>query len=126
MSDFVTLAANAAPMTGLASGTDPAVPVGRIVLAFMFCIVLAIAAIGFIRVRNGMPLLPNGIRWRIGKTLSYAAPSPEKLQIVQRLSVTPNSQLVVLKRGRQNYLLHLTNHGATEIDRFADDQDLPA
>lgn len=121
MSVLTLLAATAADAAPLATGTSPSIPWGRILLAFVFCMVLAIAAIGFLRVRNGMPLLPDGMKERLGQTATDTAGPTDRIQITQRLSVTPASQLVVVKRGKQNYLLHLTNQGATEIDRFHDD-----
>lgn len=116
-----TLALAAARAAPLASGTAPSIPWGRLVLAFVFCILVALAAIAFIRKRNGMPVLPEDVIQRFGQGQISAPAASGRVQIVQRLGVTPTSQLVVLKRGRQNYLLHLTNSGATEIDRYLDD-----
>lgn len=118
-----TLALVAARAAPLASGTAPSIPWARIVLAFLFCILVALAAIAFIRKRNGMPVLPADLVHRLGQGQVVAPAAAGRLQIVQRLGVTPTSQLVVLKRGRQNYLLHLTNTGATEIDRYLDDNE---
>lgn len=121
MSALFHLAAAAAETAHFAGGSDPDIPWVRIILAFLFCIALAIAAIGFIRVRNGMPLMPD----RLGSSIAgvgdgTSAPS-DRLQITQRLTLSPNSQVIVLKRGEQNYLLHVGANGATEIDRFNDE-----
>ena len=117
---LLTAAAGAEP---IAYADGPGIPWLRIVLAFALCIALAIGAIGFIRVKNGMPLIPDEMRSRTGASGEVASPgNDERIRIAQRLSVTPQSQLVVVTRGRQNYLLHLTNNGATEIDRFHDDR----
>ncbi|GAA4044792.1 hypothetical protein [Parerythrobacter jejuensis] len=121
MSTLSLLAAVAADTAPLATGTGPSIPWGRIILAFVFCILLAVAAIGFIRVKNGMSLIPDTMAARMSASGEVTAPPAGKMQIVQRLSVTPASQLVIVRRGTQNYMLHLTNHGATEIDRFGDD-----
>mgnify|MGYP001802843318 CR=1 FL=1 len=43
------------------------------------------------------------------------------LSISQRLGIGTNSQFIVLQRGKQKYLLHVSQHGVTEIDRFCDD-----
>ena len=122
MTIFATLATAVGDAAPLATGTAPAIPWGRLVLAFAFCIVIALGAIAFIRKRNNMPLLSDDTLRRLGMGGGAGTMPHDRLQITQRLSVTPNSQLVVLKRGSQNYLLHLTNTGATEIDRFTDDE----
>jgi hypothetical protein len=46
----------------------------------------------------------------------------EKLVIIERVSAGPASQFIILARGKQRYLLHLSQHGITEIDRFSDDK----
>ena len=122
MTSIVLLAA-AAENAPIVYADGPNIPWLRIVLVFVLCIALAVGAIGFLRVRNGLPLLPDELRMRVVQSGERSATiSDERIQIVQRLSVTPSSQLVVLKRGRQNYLLHLTHTGATEIDRYSDDE----
>lgn len=116
MLDLLTsAAADAAPF---AYDEGPSIPWGRLILAFLFSIAVALGAILFIRVRNGLPAWPDKLQrpWRTEG--EAAGKTGEKLAIVERLNVTPSSQIVVLRRGRQNYLLHLSASGATEIDRF--------
>lgn len=124
MSILMHLSAAAAEAAPLATGTGPDIPWGRVLLAFLFCVALAIAAIGFLRVRNGMPLLPEGLMRGGGSTSDgFPGKASERMQIVQRLSITPTSQIIMLKRGKQNYILHVGNQGATEIDRFSEGQE---
>lgn len=123
MSILVHLTAAAADSAPLATGTAPYIPWARIILALLFCIALAVGAIGFIRVKNGMSLVPDGIAARLHKQGEAPPLASDKMQVTQRLSVTPSSQLVIVKRGKQNYMLHLTNQGATEIDRFRDEEE---
>lgn len=116
---FEFLAASAGEAAPIAYGTDPSIPWGRLILAFAFSIAVAIAAIAFIRMRNGLPVIPDQFRkpWHTAGT-GKPVERGERMAIVERLTVTPTSQIVVLRRGRQNYLLHLSANGATEIDRF--------
>lgn len=117
------LAMQAADAAPLATGSAPSIPWIRLILAFLFCIVIAVLAVAFIRKRNGLPLLPEHLQARLNQGATDQSSQQDRIQITQRLSVTPTSQLVVLRRGEQNYLLHLTNTGATEIDRFRDGEE---
>ena len=105
----------------LVQGDGPDIPWVRIVLMFALCIGLAIAAIGFVRLRHGLPFLPD----RPGGS-SRQSPSPKDqndgLTVAQRLSAGPSSQFIILARGNQRYLLHVSPQGVTEIDRYQDPQ----
>ncbi len=115
--DLLAATGDAAP---LAYGSAPGIPWVRIVLSFFFCIALAVATIAFIRARNGLPILPDRMRHRPGHTRDGSGGNIDTIQIVERLNVTPTSQIVLLGKGSQRYLLHLSDQGATVIDRFAD------
>ncbi len=105
----------------LATGSGPDIPWVRILIALFLCILMAFFAVGLLRLRHGLPFLPG--RLVLPKRLKNSdARRIAALEIVERLSVGPASQFVILKRGSQNYLLHLTQQGATEIDRFSDEE----
>ena len=101
-----------------ATGSAPSIPWGRIVLALFFCLLLAFFAIAFIRARSGMAPMPA---WLKGLQAPAASVGEEQdaLEIVQRVGISPGSQLVVLQRGTQRYLLHFGDKHVTEIDRYA-------
>lgn len=106
--------------TTLAQGGSLEIPWLRIGLVLVLCIALAIAAIGFVRLRYGMPFLPE----RLGNPVRLQTPAPgeeERLKILERLSAGPTSQFIILARGKQRYLLHVSQQGVTEIDRFGED-----
>ena len=120
------LLASGAERAMLGQGSSPDIPWLRLILAFLFCVGLAVVAIMAIRARAGMPILPKGLD-RLTRGMLESEVLPEKrITIVQRLPVAPGSQLIVLKRGRQRYLLHLTASSATEIDRFTDEPEADA
>lgn len=106
----------------LAQGVAPDIPWVRIAVVLVLCIALAVAAIGFVRLRLGMPFLPTTwllpFKPRLDQTVKE-----KRLHIVERLGVSPTSQFVVLARGKQRYLLLLTQQGATEIDRYEASED---
>ncbi len=110
--------ANLAP---LAQGSSPDIPWLRIVLVFILCVGLAVAAIGFVRLRHGLPFLPD----RLGNSpprVSSSGDMEDHLAVSQRLSAGPSSQFVILARGKQRYLLYVSPQGVTEIDRYEDRQ----
>ncbi len=105
----------------LAQGDAPDIPWVRIVLMFALCIGLAIAAIGFVRLRHGLPFLPN----RLGassRQFPSANNQEDGLAVAQRLSAGPSGQFIILARGNQRYLLHVSPQGVTEIDRYLNPQ----
>lgn len=117
---FYLIAASAqnAPM---AYAETPGIPWIRITLAFAFCIFLAIAAIGFIRIRNGLTFVPDEWRARLQGNGKEERPlNREWINVVQRVNLMPGSQLVVVQCGQLHYLLHITGSAVTVIDRFED------
>lgn len=121
---FISLLATAPQIGRIAYGEGLDIPWLRIILALVFCLFLATAAIVLIRARKGMPIVPAEIakRFRVSDADTRAS-IDQNIRIAQRLAVTPSSQLVVIKRGQLNYLLHLTDVGATEIDRYCDEEE---
>ncbi len=107
----------------IAQGAAPDIPWLRILGAFAFCITLAVAAIVFLRWRQGLPVMPNGTLSRTG-TGSRSVAAHDQLAIIQRLGLGPGSQFIVLERGEQCYLLHVSQQGVTEIDRYLTSPDL--
>lgn len=85
--------------------------------AFALCAALAVAAIFSIRLRQGLPLLPNGSLTSIGSSFRRTSVE-DQVAIVQRLGLGPSNEFVILERGDQRYLLHVSQQGATEIDRY--------
>lgn len=116
---ILTVADNAAP---LATGGELDIPWIRIIVALIFSLVLAVVVINIFRVRNGLPAIPGGLSKRLGLVTS-GMDIRSRLSIVQRLQVTPASQIVLLRRDDSYYLLHLTNQGATVIDIFKDHEE---
>lgn len=122
---FLTIiaATNSEFAAPIAQGGAPDIPWLRIVFVLILCIGLAIAAIGFVRLRHGMPFLPDRIAGPIKAKRSERGDTQE-LAIVERLSAGPATQFVVLARGKQRYLLHVSQQAVTEIDRFcAEDEE---
>lgn len=120
------LLASGAERALLGQGSGPDIPWFRLILAFLFCIGLAVVAIMAVRARAGMPVLPNRLSGLTKGLLEGEVLPQERVTIIQRLPVAPGSQLILLKRGRQRYLLHLTASGATEIDRFTEEPEADA
>ena len=110
-----TLFATVVSSAGYATGGELEVPLGRIAIALLFCLALAILAIGLIRRRNGLSQAPGLLAERLGLQAGTSG-GHEKLRIVQRLPVMPSGQIVQLEYAGRSYLLYLTSHGATIID----------
>lgn len=105
----------------LAQGGSPDIPWVRILVVLLLCIALAVAAVGFVRLRHGMAFLPERFVNPLRK--STAEPGEKRrLVISERISAGPTSQFVILGRGTQKYLLHVSQQSVTEIDRFTDDE----
>jgi hypothetical protein len=104
----------------LAQGSAPDIPWVRIILVMILCVGLAFVAVGFLRIRYGLPFLPD----RITNPITNAGVLPdtpeEKLVILDRLAAGPSSQFMVLGRGEKRYLVHLAQGGATVIDQYAE------
>jgi len=110
----------AAEGVALASGSAPDIPWLRIALVLIFCLLLAMLAIGFVRLRYGLPFLPDRLaKQALPSGLSTGEQG--KIAITQRLPLGQNSQFVVLSRGSTHYVLHVSQQSVTEIDRYDDD-----
>ena len=104
----------------LAQGSTPDIPWVRIVLVMILCVFLAFAAVGFLRIRYGLPFLPDRLTNPITSTRIVTEAPNEKLAIVDRLAAGPSSQFMVLARGETRYLLHVSQGGATLVDQYSD------
>ena len=105
----------------LAQGTTPDIPWVRIALVMVLCVFLAFAAVGFLRIRYGLPFLPDRFTNPITSAGIVTEAPKEKLAIVDRLAAGPSSQFMVLARGEKRYLLHVSQGGATIVDQYSDD-----
>ncbi|WP_298303597.1 hypothetical protein [uncultured Erythrobacter sp.] len=103
---------------GSFQGSAPDIPWIRIALVMILCIFLAFAAVGFLRIRYGLPFLPDRLTNPITSAGIVPDPAQEKLAIINRLATGPSSQIIVLARDEQRYLLHISQSGATVIDRY--------
>jgi len=102
----------------IAQGGAPDIPWLRMVLALALCLGLAMAAIGFARLRLGMPFLPEKMSPVTGAKVT-AGYTPAQLAIVERLNSGTSGQFVILSRGAQQYLLHISQQGhVTKLDDF--------
>ncbi|MEM1052712.1 MAG: hypothetical protein AAGI28_11520 [Pseudomonadota bacterium] len=116
------------PVWGLAAIGEtalPDVPWMRIALVFILCVCFTFAAVGFLRIRYGMPFLPARFVNPIRASAEMFVPEEKRLAIVERLPAGPSSQFLVLSHGKQRYLLHISQQGATVLDRFADELEEP-
>jgi hypothetical protein len=109
----------AAAGTAISSGAGPSVPWARIALAFLLCAGLAVAAIAF-------------LRWRTGQ----GGPSPfwlqmtrgtgegqRELELVERLALSPSSQLAVVRWRARTLLIMTCPTGAQLLSEEPDGSD---
>ncbi|MGQ7829954.1 flagellar biosynthetic protein FliO [Altererythrobacter sp. Z27] len=108
--------------TSLAQGSTPDIPWLRIVLALGFCLTVAASSIWLLRARHGMSMLPERFKRWTGAINIEDPLGVDRLRLLQRLPISPGSQLVLVRLGTRTYLLHLTASNVTEIDRFTDSQ----
>lgn len=99
-----------------AHGSDPAVPWLRIALAFLFCVGVAVAAILWLRARQGSPIALHAFARRIAAP--HRAGAPRELEVEERLRISPTAQVLVLRCGARRYLVHVGPQGAQTIDRL--------
>ncbi len=117
-----------APLFGLAAIGETAsldIPWARIAFVFILCVCLSFAAVGFLRLRYGLPFLPGRLVNPIRASAEMFGSEKKELAIVERLPTGPSSQFLLLSRGKQRYLLHISPQGATLLDRFADELEEP-
>lgn len=112
---IASLAAAAAP---LATGSGPEIPWSRIILAFFFCIGLAVAAITFIRARGG----GNDMRSLLKGLGAKMTGEPDELTLVSRLRIGPGHQVCVIRCKHREYLLHIGPQSALLIDELSEQE----
>ena len=87
----------------------------------ILCVGLAFIAVGFLRIRYGLPFLPDRLINPITTTSIVTDAPQEKLAILDRLAAGPSSHFIVLGRGEKRYLVHIAQGGATVIDQFSEE-----
>lgn len=113
---LLTILAQAVPAYSRAA--DPVVPWARLILALLFCIILAAGAIIWLRARQGAALDLRALADRLAGAGKTAVP-PE-MEVEERLRVSPTGQLLRVRCGLRRYLVHIGPHGAHLIDRLDD------
>jgi hypothetical protein len=108
--DFLAVAG-----TALSYGAGPSVPWARIILAFLLCAGLAVAAIAFLRWRAGQG--GPGTIWR--QMSRGAAGGQRELELVERLALSPNAQLMVVRWGEKKLLVLASSSGAQVLSEEA-------
>src|SRR5687767_15938165 len=98
----------AAGGTALSYGTGPSVPWARIALAFLLCAGLAVAAIAFMRWRTGQGG-PSPFWLQLTRG---AGDGQRELELVERLTLSPTTQLVVVRWGGRKLLILASPSGA--------------
>jgi len=107
----------AAAGSALSYGEGPSVPWARIVLAFLLCAGLAIAAIAFLRRRTkqGGP----GPFWM--QLARGTGDEQRELRLVERLALSPTTQLAVVRWGARKLLILSSPAGAQLLSEESDD-----
>lgn len=106
----------AAAGTALSYGAGPSVPWARIVLAFLLCIGLAAAAIAFMRWRTG-----RGVSGPVWLQMTRGAKHRQReLEMVERLALSPTTQLVVVRWGGKKLLILSSSSGAQVLSEEND------
>lgn len=101
-----------------AADTGPIIPWARIVIAFLFCITLAIGAILWLRTRQGQPTSLSALWAQLKRPSTEIV--PKAMAIEQRLRITPTGQFLVLRCDERRYLLHVGSQQAQLLDRLED------
>ena len=98
----------AAAGTALSYGEGPSVPWARIVLAFLLCAGLAVAAIAFLRWRTGQAgASPIWLQMTGG-----ASACERELELLERLALSPTTHLAVVRWGERKLLILASPAGA--------------
>lgn len=105
------LAAAAAP---IAYGEGPSVPWARIVLSLLFCIALAFGAVAFVRWRSGQAG-PGSLASLLRRVERGTA---RRLELLERLPLTPTTQLCLVRSGNSRLLVLVSPGGAQLIERL--------
>ena len=106
----------AAADTAFAYGAAPSVPWARIVLAFLLCVGLAVAAIAFLRWRTGQG--SPGRFWQ--QMVRSAGERQRELELVERLALSATTQLVVVRWGERKLLILASPSGAQALGEEGD------
>lgn len=94
--------------------TSVAIPWVRIVLAFVFCILVAVGAITLLRVRQGHWDL-GALRRRLSDGLPNTLIRTRRLDLIEKLPMAPGHYAVLLRCDARDFLLHMGPQGATVI-----------
>lgn len=92
---------------------EPQIPWARIVLAFFFCVGVAVAAIALLRWRGGENPLPALLR-------REATGGKPEFEIIERTRVAPGAQLCMLACRSRRYLIYIGPNDAVLLDRFTE------
>ncbi|PTS90555.1 hypothetical protein DBR17_01135 [Sphingomonas sp. HMWF008] len=95
----------------LGGGGDVDVSLGRIVIALVICIIIAVLAILLIRQRGGKLDLP--------RLFAQLEPRPREIQVIETRRLNPHSDICLVRHADREYLLVL-QHGSTQILRERD------
>jgi hypothetical protein len=105
------LAANQAAGRLAGGGVD--IPIGRIVIAFIFCVMIAFLAILLLRQRMGQGGVPGWLR--------QVAPGRGAIEIVEVRRMSVHADIGLVRHGGREYLLILQAGG----NRILSEGDLP-
>jgi hypothetical protein len=98
----------AAAGSALSYGSGPSVPWVRIVFAFLLCAGLAVAAVAFMRWRTGQgSTAPFWLQMTRG-----TAAGERELELLERLALSPTTQLVSVRWGARKILILAAPTGA--------------
>jgi flagellar biogenesis protein FliO len=108
----ITMLSAASATIGQSAGFS--VPWARIALSLLFCLTLAVAAIAFIRRRSGAAVLPS-----FASLLSSAERGKQRdLELLERLQLSPASQICLVRCGNKRLLVHVSAGGAQVLERL--------
>lgn len=106
---LATAARAAAPRLG--GGGDVDVSLGRIVIAFVICIIVAVLAILLIRQRGG--------KVDLARLFARLEPRAREIEVIETRRLNPHSDICLVRHDDREYLLVL-QQGATQILRERD------
>lgn len=95
----------------LGGGGDVDISIGRIVVAFVICIIVAVLAILLIRQRGG--------RINLAQWFARVVPRSREIDIVETQRLNPHSDICLVRHDGREYLLIL-QQGATHVLRERD------
>jgi flagellar biogenesis protein FliO len=101
----------------IGQASEFAVPWARIVLSLLLCLALAVWAIAFLRRRSGAAPIPM-----FARLLAQSDGDRERqLELVERLQVSPASQICLVRCGDKRFLFHVSSAGAQLLSRLDDE-----